>query len=134
MIEKKHYIAQLKTAVDHEGRRSGISPQDEAILDEQLDELMWMTEITLPELYTTNKRKLGEILLPLKLPDAAHDAIDESRGSRIGGARGTIQGRGPAPILFRMVNHILLYGTHQIWVEWGSHVDLYKRVSIDVEY
>jgi hypothetical protein len=120
IIEKKNYIAHLKHDRDHEGRQSGLDKQAEAILDRELLPTMWMSEITIPDLYTANKRKLGEILLPLKLSLAHVRALDI--------------GYGPAPILFRMIDRVILYGKKSFSLSWGSHTDLYKRVSIDVEF
>jgi hypothetical protein len=120
IITKDHYLEHLKAATDHEGRESGLSQADERLLKTQLDPIMWMTEITIPNLYVVNKRKLGEILLPLRLD-----------GRQV---KARSKGHGPAPILSRLVNHALLYGKRSVDLEFRSHIRLYRRVSIDVEF
>jgi len=60
-VSRDAYISSLKEARDW----SGAGELDEVVesLARQLPPLMWMVEVTVPEIFSTNKRKLGEILL-----------------------------------------------------------------------
>lgn len=60
-ISRRSYINELKQLVDWDGNR-----EDEAVvnnLPELTSEFLWMVEVSIPDLFSTNKRKLGEILL-----------------------------------------------------------------------
>jgi hypothetical protein len=59
-ISKKDYINHLLDMKDWHGRRF---PRSIRNLNELLNEHLWMVEISLPELFPINKRKLGEIIL-----------------------------------------------------------------------
>jgi hypothetical protein len=59
-ISKTDYINHLLEMVDWHGRRF---PRSIRNLAELLSEHLWMVEISLPELFPINKRKVGEIVL-----------------------------------------------------------------------
>jgi hypothetical protein len=59
-ISKKDYIDHLLEMKDWHGRRF---PRSIRNLSELLSDHLWMVEISLPELFPINKRKLGEIVL-----------------------------------------------------------------------
>ena len=59
-ISKKDYIEHLLEMKDWHGRRF---PRSIRNLSELLQDHLWMVEISLPELFPINKRKVGEIVL-----------------------------------------------------------------------
>lgn len=54
------YVGALMAAEDGKGAKLGV--QEEGILRKELPDRFWVTEITLPNLLTGNKRKLGDIV------------------------------------------------------------------------
>lgn len=58
---KAAYIAAMAAAADQHGSR--LSGDELTMLDEQLPDRFWVSELTVPHLYAANKRKLGEILI-----------------------------------------------------------------------
>lgn len=60
-LRKVDYIDHLRQIDDWEGRREG--NESIKLIEKFLPETMWMVEVGLPDLFSTNKRKLGEILL-----------------------------------------------------------------------
>jgi hypothetical protein len=60
---KQDYISRLQGVVDSDGKRlAGPIPRALATAPEHL----WLTEISLPDLYTANKHKLGDVLTNAK--------------------------------------------------------------------
>ena len=60
LTDKKAYEQHLREIHDPDG-----NTLEEALIREICDELpdyFWLTELTLPDLYTANKRKLGDVL------------------------------------------------------------------------
>lgn len=60
-ISRTRYISELEQLVDWDANK-----EDKAVVDSLRDinsEFLWMVEVTVPELFSTNKRKLGELLL-----------------------------------------------------------------------
>jgi hypothetical protein len=64
LSEKKDYISFLGSVIDSQGNK--VSPAEIAALQNSLPDRFWVTEISVPNLYTGNKRKLGDILTPAK--------------------------------------------------------------------
>ena len=60
-IGKNDYLAALRRATDWEGRAE--STETLSVLEDLVPERYWMIEVSVPEVFSTNKRKLGEILL-----------------------------------------------------------------------
>ncbi len=60
MCKKSEYLEHLSSAVDSDGRRLGA--KSSGVLSGAPDRL-WLTEISLPDLYTANKHKLGDMLI-----------------------------------------------------------------------
>jgi len=120
VVDRDNYIRDLKEARGHEGELSGLKKEGEELLTKVLDNKMWMTEFSLPELFSVNKRKLGEILLPLRLSE-----------DHVGAIR---NGQGPPPPLFRMVNYISLPDEEPIELSLRSHTGLYRRKAVDLEF
>lgn len=72
-VTREAYIESLKVAKDWDGIHESESTIKS--LSGRLPELMWMVEVTVPEIFSTNKRKLGEILL-----DAGQELKPEING------------------------------------------------------
>ena len=60
LVEKAEYVSQIATATDSDGQKVG--EQQISRLNSILPSLLWITEISLPDLYTANKHKLGDIV------------------------------------------------------------------------
>jgi hypothetical protein len=60
LIERVRYLEHLRASRAHDG--SSLSDQEIGLLNE-LPEWFWMVEISLPQLYTGNRSKLGEVLI-----------------------------------------------------------------------
>lgn len=71
-VPKSTYLKQLKSMADWDGKR-----EDETIvelLEKLLPDNIWVVEISLPQLFPANERKIGEVLLnPYEPVDAEHD-------------------------------------------------------------
>ena len=66
-ITKKGYLEHLRAIEDWEYRKESGSTIDE--FDTSVSsEKFWMVEVSVPEVFPTNKRKLGEILLDASMP------------------------------------------------------------------
>lgn len=66
MIERERYIEHLALLQDHLGHKVKLSKKA-LKLCRRLPQTFWMVEFSLPELFSTNQSKLGEILLPLEV-------------------------------------------------------------------
>ena len=53
----------LHAAACHDQRGRKISKSDLDRLDQSIPNIFWLTELTIPSLYTANKRKLGEFFM-----------------------------------------------------------------------
>ena len=60
MCKKSVYLEHLSSAFDSDGNRLGAKPADVLA---GAPEWLWLTEISLPDIYTANKDKLGDILI-----------------------------------------------------------------------
>lgn len=60
-ISREGYVTQLEAMEDWDGNKEDAKVVD--ILRDLNSEYLWMVEVAIPELFSTNKRKLGEILL-----------------------------------------------------------------------
>lgn len=95
LITKAEYIDHLATAVDHMGNDSGLTSRQRRAIESVFPSFgsAWMVEFTLPELFSGNFGKLGEILLPLKTVTSM-DRLPRA-GQRI-----------PSPILYRQFGDV----------------------------
>lgn len=69
-ITVKEYLKFLSEAEDWEHRRE--NPESLKDLEQLQPEKLWMVEVSVPEIFSTNKRKLGEILLDAENPLSEH--------------------------------------------------------------
>ncbi len=65
-VNREQYLDDLQSHTDWEGNVE--SSEIIESLQNQLPNEMWMVEVTIPEIFSTNKRKLGEILLDASRP------------------------------------------------------------------
>lgn len=65
-VSRDDYIGSLANAKDWENGREKENIVE--ALSKFLPDYIWMVEVTIPEIFSTNKRKLGEILLNAELP------------------------------------------------------------------
>lgn len=119
VVHREEYLYHLKGATDHLAFKSDLTPKDLARLERRLPERFWMTELSLPELHSTNRSKFGEIVLPLELPRAVLEARNHTA---------------PPPVLFRVLNHLDLYDDKPIHLGFRSHIPVFRRQSIGVEF
>jgi len=68
-VSKTEYLDFIKSEEDWDGNRE--MPETVSALKSQGPDELWMIEVSIPELFSTNKRKLGEILLDAKNPIAS---------------------------------------------------------------
>ncbi|MCK4375428.1 MAG: hypothetical protein KAX19_08870, partial [Candidatus Brocadiae bacterium] len=61
LVTREQYIDHLKRVRDWEG--NPLSPVLVGVLEELPAKLLWMVELSVPELFSANKRKVGEVLL-----------------------------------------------------------------------
>jgi hypothetical protein len=61
LVDRDVYVNHLGQAVAHDGSR--MAPDEITRLTASLPDRFWMTEFTLPALYSGNRSKLGELLL-----------------------------------------------------------------------
>lgn len=73
-ISRERYIRELESMVDWDGKK-----EDGKVIEslrEQGSGFLWMVEVAIPELFSTNKRKLGEILMNAEIapdPESGHE-------------------------------------------------------------
>ncbi len=71
-IPKSTYLKQLKSTADWDGKREDGTIVE--LLENLLPDNMWVVEISFPQLFPANERKIGEVLLNPYVPmDAEHD-------------------------------------------------------------
>jgi hypothetical protein len=68
---KADYLTHLKTMEDWQSRKE--SPQTLADIGYMLPDRLWVVEVSIPEVFSTNKRKLGELLLDATRPYGGED-------------------------------------------------------------
>jgi len=74
LVSRSQYQGHLQQMLDWDFGR--LEDKDVQTLTEQLPESLWMCEVSLPDLYSTNKRKLGEVLYGIQLSKEPEDCID----------------------------------------------------------
>ena len=62
LCQKTEYLEIMKNVADDQGRK--LTAAEVQTLEATLPSGFWVTEVTVPNLYTGNKRKLGDILTP----------------------------------------------------------------------
>lgn len=80
LLTRDEYCDHLAATSGHDG--SQVNGSIRAARD-ALPEVMWMIEFTLPDLFTGNHTKLGEVLLEANLVDGSSSFKDRVRGVRV---------------------------------------------------
>lgn len=71
-VEKKAYLGHLRNFTDWDGNREAGDFLDR--LEAVLPSFVWVVEVSLPQLFPANERKIGEVLLnPFVRPDTSKD-------------------------------------------------------------
>ncbi|NOZ87478.1 MAG: hypothetical protein GXP49_14645 [Deltaproteobacteria bacterium] len=73
-IPKSTYLKQLKSKADWDGKRE--DKDIVGLLENLLPDNMWVVEISLPQLFPANERKIGEVLLNPYVPVDAEPDVD----------------------------------------------------------
>ncbi|MFA6816627.1 MAG: hypothetical protein WCS73_10075 [Lentisphaeria bacterium] len=73
-VEKEKYLSHLKNIKDWNGNKESLKFLKE--LPEFLPEIVWVVEISLPQLFSANKRKIGEIVLNATEKEDENQAVD----------------------------------------------------------
>ena len=71
LVSKHNYIQHIEASVDWDGRP--FSEPHVLALQQLLPDWVWMVEVSIPNLYTANKTKLGELLIDVEDPDPDPD-------------------------------------------------------------
>jgi len=126
VVSRETYIDHLCKEPDHAGHRAELGPETRSLLERRLPTSFWMTEFTLPELYSVNKTKLGEVLL--KFSPSARDRA---------ALQDTTTPNSALPRLcvgFRFINHMELRDDAPITLGFKAHTKLYRRLKATHEY
>lgn len=81
LLTRQEYWAHIATTVAHDNSHLGPGAS-QALLDD-LPEILWMVEFTVPDLFTGNHSKLGEILLEANHESGTTFSKDRVRGIRV---------------------------------------------------
>lgn len=81
LLTRDEYSAHLSSAVAHDGSTVGAQILEKVV--NQLPEILWMVEFTVPDLYTGNHSKLGEVLLDANLANAETFSEERFTGIRV---------------------------------------------------
>jgi hypothetical protein len=73
LVRKSDYVRHIECQRDHLGQASGLSKTHVAAVSQaferETNSCVWLVEITIPELFTANVGKVGEMILPLEHAD-----------------------------------------------------------------
>ncbi|NQT84329.1 hypothetical protein HQ563_14990 [bacterium] len=124
LISKREYIDHILESEDWDG--NSLSEDYVRPLEERLPDHAWMVEVSIPNLYTANRSKLGEILVDVDAPDP-NLKKDLSRcwvGGRLPGVLflpPEAVGAPPEPVSTPVVAHVPIYRLPRLrWMgtEW----------------
>lgn len=123
LITRTAYLSELRNNSDHLEQKC---TDDQAIfgrIKRRLPRVFWMTEFTLPPLFSMNKTKLGEILFSL-------DHCSQM-------AKGDMTRAGPPPLGFRFIDHLDLFdrdpwspGSCSVNLGFASHTPLFASPQV----
>ena len=83
LVSRRQYVEHARDLRDWHGGQ--LTPQQVALLQDGLPARFWMVEVSLPELYTANKRKLGELLFDITTPRPKDPLLGSWLGGRLPG-------------------------------------------------
>jgi len=119
-VTKESYVAHLRAMSGHAGEVAYVTSTTERAVRKAMSESRdhWMVEFTLPELYTGNLRKIGEVVFPLSFGADGNNLV-------------SVADTAPSPACFRMFGHLHLNPPNgsQFNIGIQSHVALFKHRS-----
>jgi hypothetical protein len=114
LANKSDYVVHLKAVHD----RAGIRLEEEfaALAEQKLPDRFWLTELTLPHLFTANRRKLGDVVC----------SCEDPRGDQLHGEPQVLLVRlpglfsviGEAPSLSGLMGHVQMFCKEISGPEW----------------
>jgi hypothetical protein len=78
---RDQYLTHLQQMLDWDF--GSLAGADVKRLTAELPDSFWMCEVSIPDLYTTNRRKIGEVLYAVDLPEDAGNCLDGFLGCRL---------------------------------------------------
>lgn len=123
LIRREFYLRHLSETKDHYGNSAFKSAAQRRLLQKLLPEQFWLVEFSTTRLFSSNRSKLGEVLLPLALVDDLEGFL---RGS----------GDAEPPLAFRLLGELTLYGSagRYIPLRLESHTPLFRRRPMENEF
>lgn len=123
LIRREFYLRHLSEMRDHYGNSAFTSAAQKQLLRKQLPKQFWLVEFSTTRLFSSNRSKLGEVLLPLSLVDDLEGFL---RGS------GDVE----PPLAFRLLGEMTLYGAggQHIPLRLESHTPLFRRRPMENEF
>lgn len=123
LIRRDFYLRHLGETKDHYGNSAFTSEAQKKLLQKRLPAQFWMVEFSTTRLFSSNRSKLGEVLLPLGLVEDVP---------------GFLRGNGDAepPLAFRLLGEMTLYGAggRHIPLRLKSHTPLFRRRRMENEF
>jgi hypothetical protein len=95
LINKNQYLSHLRTIKDWRFRRIDTTII-EFLSNEIPDEMLWMVELSVPELFSANRRKVGEVVLRAEIQAAPEKNLDSYIVARLPGCFAFIEDRNPS--------------------------------------
>lgn len=122
LVSGDSYVEHLEEMVDHEKRRCYLTKEAKTKILKKMPRLMWMVEFSLPELYSANRTKLGEITM----------AVETAENEKLLNLQeGQVY---EPPISYRLLGALDLFDGEVIDLNIRSHTELYRRTLHEFEY
>ena len=121
-VRWNEYVGELQDAIDHEGNPSRLSKKGRRKLEEVLPEIFWMMEFSIPEIFSVNRAKFGEVLLKFNPTDRELKKV------------GSDKTKPSICIGFRFINHIKLMDGTAFTLGFRSHCKLFRWLQRPMEY
>jgi hypothetical protein len=120
-VDRDDYIQHLRDQRDHALKKSGLGRKESARLRRTLPKRFWMTEFSIPELFSVNRSKLGEILTKFapSMQELTNFGSEKDPTLCLG---------------FRFINHFELRKGAAIQLRFRSHCTNYRRRQTAPEY
>lgn len=119
IMRSETYTTHLRDSSDYYRTPCALSQYSLKDIKKGLPSRFWMVEFSTPQVFSTNRSKLGEILVSLDAADNRSN-LQEDNIER--------------PLLFRMMNHIDMYSKGKFDTGFKSHTRLFSRRETQVEY
>ena len=115
LVDKWAYLSHLKTIRDWDYR--GVTLADQRDLAARTpDDMLWLVELSIPELFSANRRKLAEVVLHAGIDPGTTRSMSNFVHARLPGSFVLYKGGGPPNPEFRfrktrVQGHVELFGT-----------------------